>query len=300
MIPEGFTLWPRRAWAAIGRGRAPTGAEPPGWSPVGKAEWDDVYVPLAHVIGLQLEARTLLHRRLAAAGLSGSGEGPFVIGVAGSVAAGKSTCAHTLAALLSARPDHPTVEVVGTDGFLMSNTDLARQGLVMRKGFPETYDQDLMRRVLGSLASGVSPVMIPRYSHDLYDIDDDPQVLTRPDIVIVEGVTALAFGTPSAPVSPADFCAVKIYLDADEPDLRAWYVSRFRSLVDEAADDPESFFAQWTGLPAAEVDALAVNVWESVNLVNLVDHILPTRWRADFVLHKGCNHAVTSVAVRGR
>jgi len=300
VTPEGFTLWPRSAWAAIGRGRAPARAEPPTWSPVGKAEWDEVYVPLAHIVGLQMEERVALHRRLAAAGLAGSGDGPFIIGIGGSVAAGKSTCAQTLATLLSARPGRPLVEVVGTDGFLLPNAELAARGLLARKGFPETYDQPLMRRVLGALATGVSPVVVPRYSHDVYDIAGDPQVIVRPDVVIVEGVTALAFGSAELPVSAADFCALKIYLDADEPDLRGWFVARFRRLVDEAADDPSSFFAQWSGLRPTEVLSLAVTVWESVNLANLLEHILPTRWRADLVLHKGCDHAVTSVAVRGR
>jgi type I pantothenate kinase len=295
--PAGFTRWDRDDWAALGRGRAPAGAEPPLGSPVTAAEWDQVYVPLGHVVGIHLDAHRELGRHLRAAGVHGAGAGAFVIGLAGSVAAGKSTSAAALAALLAARPDRPRVEVVSTDGFLLPNAILGERGAAMRKGFPESYDDVLIGDILGSLAAGAWPVRVPRYSHDVYDISGPPQVLDAPDVVIIEGVNALG---RVGSVDLADACRLRIYLDADEPALRRWYVTRFARLVSEARQDPSSFFAQWVGFSDDEVGLLAETVWEQVNLVNLTEHILPTRWRADLVLRKGPDHAVTDVTVRAR
>ena len=305
ITPPGFSVIDRPAWAALGPGRPPdataarAAAFPPADSPVSDREWEEVYVPLGHVVGLHVDAHGRLGARLSAVGL-GARTGPLVIGLAGSVAAGKSTFATALAALLSARPDRPSVEVLSTDGFLLANRVLAPRGLLARKGFPETYDHELVARVLGALAAGAPEVAVPRYSHDVYDVAGDPQVLSRPDIVILEGVNTLAPGRPGAPVEPADFCALRIYLDAAEPDLRAWYVERFVALIDEARGRPTSFFAQWASLDASAARALAASVWEQVNLVNLTEHILPTRWRADLVLRKDADHAVAEVAVRHR
>jgi type I pantothenate kinase len=254
-------------------------------------EWTAVYVPLAEVVGVHLDARTDLHRRLTDAGAPVNG--PFIVALAGGVASGKSTCAAALADLLGARPGHPDVAVVSTDGFLLSNAALGARGLATRKGFPETYDRELIADVLGRIALGHGDVEVPHYSHRTYDVDGRTQVLGRPDVVIVEGINALA------PVV-SDFCSLLVYLDASEADLRAWFVDRFKTLVDEAADDPGSFFARWAGMRAEEVRSLAVAVWEHVNLVNLDEHILPMRWRADIVLRKGPDHALTHAAVRLR
>lgn len=291
--PPGFRLLDRTAWAHLGRGREPAGASPPPGSPVTGSEWREVYVPLAHIVGVHVEARVSLARRLAAAGLRDIGSGPFIIGLAGSVAGGKSTAAGALAALLRARSDRPSVEVVSTDGFLFRNDVLMAQGLLPRKGYPDSYDPELMTDVLGALAAGASPVSVPRYSHEVYDVAGPAQVLDGPDIVIVEGVNAL-----QSPI--AEFCALRLYLDASEPDLRAWYVDRFLALIEAARQDHTSFFAQWTGLSPADASSLAVTVWEHVNLPNLTDHILPTRWRADLVLTKDSSHAVREIAVRSR
>jgi type I pantothenate kinase len=285
--PAPFRVLDRDAWAAGGAG----GTHAPPTGPLDAAEWSEVYVPLGAFIGLHLDARTELRHRLEAAGWHGGG--PFLIGLAGSVAVGKSTCAQALAALIAHRPDRPAVTVVSTDGFLFSNAVLARRDLTARKGFPETYDRDLIADVLGRLTLGHDGVAVPRYSHRVYDIAGPPVVLGRPDVVIVEGVNALD------PVI-ADFCSLLLYLDAAEEDLSAWFAERFASLVGEAADDPGSFFAPWVGMTAGAMRDLSLAVWEHVNLVNLREHILPTRWRADVVLRKGPSHAVTDVAVRLR
>ncbi|GAC1314759.1 MAG: type I pantothenate kinase [Acidimicrobiales bacterium] len=256
-------------------------------------EWADVYVPLAHVISLHLDSHLDLRRRIGAAGLHRVGNGPFVVTIAGSVASGKTTCAGAVAALIAARADRPSVEILSTDGFLYPNAVLAPQGLVMRKGFPETYDNELITRTLGGLAEGEPSVQIPSYSHSVYDIDGAPQVLRNPDVVVLEGVNTLQPGL-------AEYGSMRVYLDADEPDLRRWYVDRFLGLIDAARTDSSSFFAQWVTLSPEEARAQAVAVWEAVNLPNLTDHILATRWRADIVLHKAGDHAVDRVAVRAK
>ena len=291
--PPGFRQLDRISWSAIGRGRAPAGAFPPAGSPVTVREWSDVYVPLAHVISLHLDSHLDLRRRLGAAGLHRVGNGPFIVTIAGSVAGGKTTCAGAVAALIAARPDRPSVEILSTDGFLHPNAVLAPRGLVMRKGFPETYDQGLITRTLGALAEGEPSVTIPSYSHSVYDIAGDPQVLRKPDVVLLEGVNTLQPGL-------AEYASMRIYLDADEPDLRRWYVDRFLGLIDTARTDSASFFTQWTSLSPDAARAQAVAVWEGVNLPNLTDHILATRWRADIVLHKAADHAVDRVAVRAK
>ncbi|MHB8464217.1 MAG: type I pantothenate kinase [Acidimicrobiales bacterium] len=288
-VPAGFRVIERAAWSAIGRGRTPEGAVRPA-GPIDAVEWSEVYVPLAHIVGVHIDARIELNRHLSAAGLGDAGQGPCVIGVAGSVAVGKSTFASTLAALLAARSERPSVRVLSTDGFLRPTAELGdRAGY---KGFPDTYDNELFDDVLGRLARGETGISVPRYSHELYDIVSPPVDLGAPDIVILEGVNALGH--------PADFCTLRVFLDAAEPDVRSWYVERFTDLIDDARTRPESFFAQWTGLSEADARDLAVTVWEAVNLPNLEEHILATRARADFVVHQGPDHRVEAVAVRDR
>jgi type I pantothenate kinase len=239
---------------------------------------------LADVLAAHLDARDALRRGLRARGWGAAGGGPLIVGVAGSVAAGKSTCAEELSARLPGR-----VAVISTDGFLHPNAELAARGLGARKGFPESYDHALADDVLGRIASGAPDVEVPTYSHRSYDIEGPPTVVRRPDVLIVEGVVAL-----QPPI--ADYCSVRVYIDADEQDLRRWYVERFVVWAAEGV----GFYAQWAGMPADEVRQVATMVWEHVNLSNLTEHILPTRWTADVVVRKRADHGVAALAVRVR
>jgi type I pantothenate kinase len=239
---------------------------------------------LPDVLTAHLEAREALRRGLHAGGWETAGGGPLIIGVAGSVAAGKSTCAEELCARLPGR-----VGVISTDGFLYPNAELAARGLLARKGFPESYNRQLVDGVLSRIASGAPEVEVPTYSHHTYDIEGPPTVVRRPDVLIVEGVVAL-----QAPI--ADYCSTRVYIDADEADLRRWYVERFVVWAGEGV----GFYAQWAGMPADEVRQLATMVWEHVNLPNLTEHILPTRWTADVVVRMGADHNEAAVAVRVR
>jgi type I pantothenate kinase len=183
--------------------------------------------------------------------------------------------------------------VIGTDGFLLTNAELAARGLLPRKGFPESYDRALVTDVLGRVALGAADVEVPHYSHRLYDITGERVSLGRPDVLIVEGVNAL---DPSI----ADYASLLVYLDAEEDQLRRWFATRFAALVADAEGDQDSFFSGWVGMDGEQIEGLALAVWEHVNGVNLREHILPTRWRADIVLRKGPGHAATDVAVRLR
>jgi type I pantothenate kinase len=215
--------------------------------------------------------------------------GPVLVGIAGSVAAGKSTLAAAVAD--AARAEGKDVEVVGTDGFLRPNVDLASRDLLARKGFPESYDVELLHGFVDELRSGAAEVAVPVYSHVAYDIlPDERRTVRAADLVIVEGVNAL-----SALDGRLDLA---VYLHADEADLETWYVVRFHELRAAAHDDTRSFYSMFTGMSFDDVDAIARQVWRDVNLVNLRDHIAPSRALADCVITKGSDHAVTDLEVR--
>jgi type I pantothenate kinase len=218
-----------------------------------------------------------------------AGDRPIIVGIGGSVAVGKSTVAAALQQLLA---DRWSVEIMPTDGFLLSNEVLAQRGLIMRKGFPESYDGQRLTAVLAAIKDGQPDIDVPVYDHRIYDVVTDRlQTLGRPDVVIVEGVNALA--EPSAA-----FLDLAIYVDADETDIRAWFVARFQQLADAAASDPQSFFARWSELPTDQVAVIAETVWDQINGVNLRLHIEPTRSRADVVLVKGRDHRITEILTR--
>jgi len=223
---------------------------------------------------------------------------PYVIGVAGSVAVGKSTFARILQALLARWPDHPQVGLITTDGFLYPNRVLEERGLMNRKGFPESYDTKRLLEFLREVKSGAREVSAPIYSHVVYDIiEGETAVVTRPDILILEGLNVLQVGSESNEFV-SDYFDFSIYIDADEDDIEQWYVDRFLALRETVFQDPNSFFQHYAHLTHDQAVETARFIWREINGRNLRDNIEPTRGRASLVLRKGADHRVTDVQLR--
>jgi type I pantothenate kinase len=266
-------------------------------------EVEEIYLPLSRLLSIYVDAMQRLYfaqRRFL--GIEDR-KMPYIIGVAGSVAVGKSTTARVLQALLARWSPRPKVDLVTTDGFLFSNAVLERQGLMQKKGFPESYDLPTLLAFLSDIKSGRRPVRAPVYSHLTYDIIPNEWVeVDRPDILIVEGVNVLQTGRlprdgKAVPVV-SDFFDFSVYIDAEESVLRDWYVRRFLTLRDTAFTDPRSYFNRYALLSDDEATATALAIWERTNLANLEDNILPTRPRATLILKKGADHVVETVALR--
>ncbi len=224
---------------------------------------------------------------------------PFVVGVAGSVAVGKSTIARLLRELMSRWPGTPRVELVTTDGFLLPNAELERRGLMGRKGFPESYDRRALVEFLTKVKSGAEEVRAPFYSHMRYDIMPDAHVVVRrPDVVIVEGLNVLQ--PPPAPndVAVSDLFDFSIYVDADPAHIERWYVDRFLALREGAFSNPSSYFNVFAHLTDQEAEQAALGYWRDINMPNLIENVMPTKHRATLVLNKGRTHAVESVLLR--
>ena len=222
---------------------------------------------------------------------------PFVIGIAGSVAVGKSTISRVLQELLSRWPQHPRVELVTTDGFLWPNEVLIERGLMERKGFPESYDRRSLLEFVALAKGGEDHLEVPVYSHFAYDVlKDETRVISRPDILIVEGLNVLQAGHQGAFVS--DYFDFSIFVDADPEAVKGWYVQRFITLRDTAFAQPEAFFHRYAHLSDEEATAVATEIWEKINEVNLFENILPTRERATLILQKAADHSIERVRLR--
>jgi type I pantothenate kinase len=266
-------------------------------------EVEEIYLPLSRLLWLYVAATQRLFR--AQQNFIGTEDSkvPYIIGVAGSVAVGKSTTARVLQALLVRWSNTPRVDLVTTDGFLYPNAVLEREGLMEKKGFPESYDLPALLRFLTDLKAGRRAVRAPVYSHLTYDVKASELIeIDRPDILIVEGLNVLQTGRPpkdgKAIPYVSDFFDFSIYLDASEDILARWYVDRFLTLRGTAFRDPKSYFHRYSKLTDQDAAATAISIWRRINLVNLHENILPTRQRADLILTKGESHTVEEVALR--
>ena len=269
---------------------------------VSLSEVEAIYLPLTRLLNLQVSATQALHRATDTFLGTRPNPVPYVIGVAGSVAVGKSTFSRVLRALLAHWPNHPHVDLVTTDGFLFPNAVLESRGLMSRKGFPESYDVRRLVQFMEDIKAG-GEARAPVYSHQSYDIvPDEYQIVSHPEIVIVEGLNMLQTGDGAAGKSPrvfvSDFFDFSIYIDADESDIERWYVDRFQMLRDTVFRDPRSYFHRYASLSEAQATETARGIWREINGVNLRENIQPTKERARLVLEKGPDHAVRRVRLR--
>lgn len=272
--------------------------------PISLDEVAAIYLPLSRLLSLYVAATQGLFKATQRFLLAEKdAKVPYIIGVAGSVAVGKSTTARVLKALLARWPNTPKVDLITTDGFLLPNAELTRLGLMERKGFPESYDTGKLLHFLADIKAGKRNVKAPLYSHLVYDVVPGEETkVDRPDILIVEGLNVLqpARMPKDGEAIPfvSDFFDFSVYIDAEEEDLHRWYVSRFLRLRHTAFRDPLSYFRRYAELPEAEAMSIADGLWNRINLLNLRENIVPTRQRASLILKKGASHRIETVALR--
>ncbi|WP_312896233.1 type I pantothenate kinase [Nonomuraea endophytica] len=266
--------------------------------PIDLAEVTDIYLPLTRLLNLHYTGSKQRSNVLSAFLGKPGPRVPYVLGIAGSVAVGKSTTARLLHTLLARWPEHPKVGLLTTDSFLYPNKVLEAKGIMHRKGFPESYDRRALVRFVAEVKAGMGEVRAPVYSHLEYDIVPGAhQIVKDPDILIIEGLNVLQ---PAPPTSLAvnDYFDYSIYVDAKVEDIRTWYVDRFHKLRRTAFEDPKSYFKYIAELSYEEATDFAVNVWRDINERNLVENIAPTRGRADLVLQKGADHSIRRIRLR--
>ncbi len=263
----------------------------------------EVYLPLSRLLNLHVAAAQNLYRATDTFLGNPAAKVPYIVGIAGSVAVGKSTAARILQALLARWPDHPKVDLITTDGFLYPNRVLEARGLMDRKGFPESYDVRRLLRFMADVKSGRPAVSAPIYSHLAYDVlSGETQTVQQPDIVIVEGLNVLQTGDGrserSLPVFVSDFFDFSIYVDANQENIERWFLERFLALRDTVFKDESSYFHRYADLSVEEAKQVARGIWRSINGVNLRENIEPTRERAHLILRKGEDHSVREVKLR--
>ncbi|EOG7719213.1 TPA: type I pantothenate kinase [Vibrio parahaemolyticus] len=262
----------------------------------------EIYLPLSRLLNLYVQARQSRNSVLQQFLNTEEHAPPFVIGIAGSVAVGKSTTARILKALLSRWENHPKVALVTTDGFLYPKKVLEERGIMHRKGFPESYDIKRLVEFVSDVKAGKPNLEVPVYSHITYDITDELKKVDRPDVLIIEGLNVLQSGMdyPHDPhrVFVSDFLDFSIYVDAESETIEQWYVERFLKFRRGAFTKPGSYFSHYTQLSVDEAKSKAKEIWRNINGLNLESNILPTRERAHLILHKGVNHLVDKVSLR--